>query len=342
MSSNISIAMATYNGAPYLLEQLESLKAQSLLPLELVITDDCSSDATAAIVAAYAERAPFPVRFFQNENRLGYAENFFRALSLCRGEFVAFCDQDDVWLPEKLERVSAALSVSGCDVVVHVAAVVDAALVPNGLRTPPTRRRAVVGPGGFDPWLIVPGMAMTAKRELFDVVAAGHRPNTRIGEAVVSMKHDEWLYFIGTAFGSILLLPDVLVKYRQHGKNVAGPSAAISGLATLGFARTAGQALYDSLARRAASYADFLLALPIARGIHAARRDESVAFYARVAHRLAVRSALYRGDADFRGRFANLAQLISDGAYRRDTPGSLSYRSLAKDSLRVAGILAAR
>jgi len=331
--------MATYNGGPYLMEQLSSLSSQSLLPLELVITDDGSSDETVKIIGEFAENAPFPVRFYQNEKRLGYAENFFRALSLCWGEFVAFCDQDDVWYPDKLARVTAAFSDTGCDVVVHAAAVVDIALAPNGLRTPPIRRRAVVGPGGFDPWLIVPGMAMTAKRELFGVVAAGHRPNTRMGEAIVSMKHDEWLYFIGTAFGSVLMLPTVLVKYRQHGKNTAGPSAAISGLATLGLARTAGRALYDQLSRRAGSYAAFLRALRIEGDARSARRDETVAFYECLAERLALRSSLYRSDVSWRWRFAKLANLVAGGAYRRAKPGSLSYRSLAKDSLRAVGVL---
>ncbi len=100
----LSVAMATYNGARYIKTQLDSLAAQTRLPDELVITDDCSADDTEKIVLDYAATAPFPIRFERNETNLGYAQNFSRAMSLCSGDLIFLCDQDDQWLPEKLAR----------------------------------------------------------------------------------------------------------------------------------------------------------------------------------------------------------------------------------------------
>src|SRR5437588_7313199 len=104
----ISIAMCTYNGARFLREQLDSFAAQSRLPDEVVICDDGSTDGTADIVRTFASGAPFPVHFHVNEPRLGITRNFERAAGLCTGSIIFFSDQDDVWLPDKLDRFAEA------------------------------------------------------------------------------------------------------------------------------------------------------------------------------------------------------------------------------------------
>lgn len=88
----ISIAMATYNGAEYLEAQLESLVQQTRLPDELVVFDDQSSDATMGILERFKLAAPFRVHLSRNAERLGYAANFARALSACKGDLVFLCD----------------------------------------------------------------------------------------------------------------------------------------------------------------------------------------------------------------------------------------------------------
>jgi glycosyltransferase involved in cell wall biosynthesis len=103
----ISIAMATYNGARFLEQQLESLARQTRLPDELVVTDDASSDGTAEIVERFAATAPFPVRLERNPSNLGFNGNFGHALSRVRGDRVFICDQDDIWYPEKIETALA-------------------------------------------------------------------------------------------------------------------------------------------------------------------------------------------------------------------------------------------
>ena len=105
MSSNgftISIAMCTYNGARFLMEQLESFTSQERLPDELVICDDGSSDDSITLIQSFAARAPFPVHLFQNDENLGSTRNFEKAMSLCKGDLIALSDQDDRWDTTKL------------------------------------------------------------------------------------------------------------------------------------------------------------------------------------------------------------------------------------------------
>ena len=101
----ISIAMATYNGARFLRQQLDSFARQTLLPSELVVCDDGSTDSTMTIVDAFSRSAPFPIVIVNNTVRLGYTANFLQAAQMCQGELIAFSDQDDEWLPQKLASI---------------------------------------------------------------------------------------------------------------------------------------------------------------------------------------------------------------------------------------------
>jgi glycosyltransferase involved in cell wall biosynthesis len=112
--------MATYNGARFLREQLDSIATQTLLPYELVICDDGSTDATLEIAGQFAKEVSFPVRIYQNESNLGFADNFLKAASLCEGDWIAFSDQDDIWLPHKLATVSRRFN-DGVLLVLHPA-----------------------------------------------------------------------------------------------------------------------------------------------------------------------------------------------------------------------------
>ncbi|MEJ5330083.1 MAG: glycosyltransferase [Desulfobaccales bacterium] len=100
--------MTTYNGERFLQEQLDSFLWQTRLPDELVVCDDGSTDRTLEILEAFAQKAPFPVRIYRNPQRLGFSKNFEKAALMCSGELIAFSDQDDVWLLEKLQLVEEA------------------------------------------------------------------------------------------------------------------------------------------------------------------------------------------------------------------------------------------
>ena len=102
--ARVSVALCTYNGERHLLEQLESIRQQTRLPDELIVCDDHSTDGSMEIVREFATRAPFAVRVVVNDTNLGSTRNFEQAIQLATGDIILLCDQDDVWLPEKVLR----------------------------------------------------------------------------------------------------------------------------------------------------------------------------------------------------------------------------------------------
>ncbi|TDG37147.1 glycosyltransferase family 2 protein [Pedobacter changchengzhani] len=98
----ISIALCTYNGASFLEEQIMSILNQTHKNIELVIVDDCSTDNTFQISENLAFLYP-QIKSFRNTHNLGFNKNFEKAIELTTGEYVAISDQDDIWLPSKLE-----------------------------------------------------------------------------------------------------------------------------------------------------------------------------------------------------------------------------------------------
>lgn len=217
----ISIAMCTYNGAAYVAEQLESLARQTRLPDELVVCDDNSSDETLEIVEDFARRAAFPIRVYRNPRNLRVIKNFERAISLCQGDIIALCDQDDVWLPEKLahfEREFAASSEVGlvfCDLEA-----VDEDLRPLGFRAwqsgwvefEENERRLFDEGKALNVLLtrnVITGAAMAFRANLRPLLL----PLPNIGNEVL---HDYWIGLMTASVARIKPINDTLVKYRIH------------------------------------------------------------------------------------------------------------------------------
>lgn len=93
--------MATYNGEQYLKEQLDSIYAQTYNNIEVIVCDDCSSDSTIKILEEYRQK--YGLMYYQNKVNLGYVKNFEQAIKLCKGDYIALSDQDDIWFKDKLE-----------------------------------------------------------------------------------------------------------------------------------------------------------------------------------------------------------------------------------------------
>jgi glycosyltransferase involved in cell wall biosynthesis len=214
----ISVAMATYNGERFIREQLESIARQTISPLEIVITDDGSTDATIQIVEDFSRTVSFPVRVFRNEARLGYSDNFLKAGSLCAGDVIAFCDQDDIWLETKLERCSGCFSDPAVLLVVHSAQTFtqDRARGPD---YPRFSRTMVIEQGKCDPFANHPGFAMVIKKDLLRLADHRQRP-------LRLRSHDHWFWFLAASAGRIATVADCLTLYRQHSTNVFGAPQA--------------------------------------------------------------------------------------------------------------------
>jgi len=103
----VSVAVAAFNGERFIGEQLDSILAQDWPSIEVVVSDDASTDGTVGVVEEYARRAP--VRLLPNGTRAGVSANFARAIAACRGEYIALADQDDIWKPGRLTRLVDAI-----------------------------------------------------------------------------------------------------------------------------------------------------------------------------------------------------------------------------------------
>ena len=99
----VAVVMCTYNGEKFLREQLDSILRQTYPISEIIVQDDCSTDSTVAILRSYAARDG-RVRVIVNEHNLGFNRNFRSAVMKATADFVAISDQDDVWMPDKIER----------------------------------------------------------------------------------------------------------------------------------------------------------------------------------------------------------------------------------------------
>jgi glycosyltransferase involved in cell wall biosynthesis len=206
----VSVVLGTYNGEAYLHEQLRSILAQTWPALEIIAVDDCSSDRTVDILREYAGRDP-RIKVVVNERNLGFIRNFEKGCRLAGGTYIALCDQDDYWFPEKITKMVNAIG--NYPMVYCDSDLCDEALQPLGRRI-----SDLVHYQSFDDcrqlcvFSRMYGHATLITRELFG----------RASPFLEEVPHDGWLAYHATLYGGVLYLPEVLVKYRQHGGNVFG------------------------------------------------------------------------------------------------------------------------
>ena len=222
MSTTLSVVLCTYNGARYLPALLDSLALQQRLPDELLVFDDGSTDETQQLVAKFAEQVPFEVRWYRQEERLGPAANFIAGAQRARGEWIAFCDQDDVWFPDKLCR-SLAVSQERKDTS---AVFCNARLVDcDGGSLGCTLWQRV----GFTPREQVTMAAGACWQVLVRhpvVSGAGLVIHSRVRDYLAPIPddwlHDAWAAFISAGSGPVAAIAEPLFDYRQHDANVIG------------------------------------------------------------------------------------------------------------------------
>jgi glycosyltransferase involved in cell wall biosynthesis len=218
----ISVALCTYNGGRYLEAQLESILAQTQQPAELVVCDDGSTDHTLAILEEFGRRVDFSVRVERNPTTLGSTKNFEKAIGLCTGELIATCDQDDVWLPEKLALNQAAFDVEPArGLVFSDAEVVDEALRPLG-----HSMWDAIQFGKLDRWRVRSGKSFEVLLRRWLVTGATMMFRADFRPFVLPIPenwiHDGWIAFIIGALAPVGFVERRLVKYRQHATQQIG------------------------------------------------------------------------------------------------------------------------
>lgn len=224
-SSLIQVLLATYNGENYLAEQLDSLLAQQGVGFTVLVRDDGSTDSTLDIVQRYMHEFPGQFMLCEKEGRLGAAGSFDWLLSRSDAPYIAFCDQDDVWSPNKLrillERMHTLEADFGKDAPILVHS--DLTVVDRDLHRIHSSFWKYSGLDARRHRLVqllisntVTGCALLANRAL--VKRATPIPQ----EATM---HDHWFALVAAATGHIAPVYNPLVAYRQHGRNTLGARA---------------------------------------------------------------------------------------------------------------------
>ena len=206
----ISIVLATYNGAKFLRTQLDSVLQQDYPNLEIIVTDDNSSDDTLAIIESYQSKHPF-IQIIKSTTNQGYIKNFEQGCMLAKGEYVALCDQDDQWHPQKISKLYQAI---GDAALVYANSVLcNEKMEPIGVTIADrVNCKNFSSPLEQAIFCRIYGHAMLIRNEFLQ----GIFPFPTI------IPHDWWIAYTATVNGGIRYIPEQLAWYRQHSNNVFG------------------------------------------------------------------------------------------------------------------------
>lgn len=203
----VSIALCTYNGQDYLAAQLDSILAQDYANLEIVISDDCSTDNTVAIIREYASSNP-AINFKVNGHNLGFNKNFLSTISSCKGAYIAIADQDDIWNSNKITMMVR--NVGNNLLIYHDSAFIDENGVPNG-KSISSLHHFVKGESTVQLLYnnCISGHACLIAKELFKYVH----------EIPEGIYYDWWFGYIAACENRLNFVKEKLVQHRRHNKS---------------------------------------------------------------------------------------------------------------------------
>lgn len=223
----VEILLATYNGVRFLDSQLSSIFSQTYSNWHILIRDDGSNDGTVQLLDHFAARYPKCIKIIQNHERgLGARGNFARLLEYASAPYVMFCDQDDIWMPNKIEvliqkmlQLEASMG-SSTPILVHS----DLEVVDKDLNTIAKSfwQYQYLSPTSGQGWntlLVqntVTGCATLVNRALY---------RKALPIPTEAIMHDWWLALVAAVFGHLEALPQPTVRYRQHLTNDTGAKA---------------------------------------------------------------------------------------------------------------------
>lgn len=213
----VQILMSTYNGEKFLKEQLESLLRQTYQNLEILVRDDGSKDGTCEILREY-EKKYSNVHVYLEDN-VGVTKSFFELLKKSDADYIAFSDQDDVWLEEKVEKAVEKLKTLEepalyCSNKILVDSELNIIAENNHKKLIPGFENAVVE-------CICTGCTSMMNRSLAENIKE-HIPK----RAII---HDWWCYLVASYLGKVIFDDNSYIWYRQHGGNVIGASPTLFG-----------------------------------------------------------------------------------------------------------------
>lgn len=208
ISPLVSILLCTYNGEKFLKDQLGSLLKQTYSPVEIIIVDDCSTDGTYGLLEGY-QRQHTQIRLYQNEKNLGYAKNFAYGIGLCKGVYIALCDQDDIWDEDKIKLLVA--HINSHTLIYHDSRFMDEeGEIFNKQLSDVVNFYKGDKPEAFVFFNCISSHAVMFKKEIVRYLV----PFPKAGF------HDAWIGYVACNLGTITFLNKNLVLYRQHKSSV--------------------------------------------------------------------------------------------------------------------------
>lgn len=206
----ISVAMCTYNGEKYIKEQLDSILQQTYKNIEVIITDDCSTDNTIDIIQKY-QKNDDRVKLYINKTNLGFLKNFEYAISLCAGDYIALADQDDIWKKEKLELFSK--NIKDNSLIYSDAILIDKDSNEIGSEFIRPNNNLCKGACNKVFFLnnVVSGNALMFKKELIEYILPIPKDITF---------HDSWIAFVASTYGTIDYTDEAMTYYRRYSEQV--------------------------------------------------------------------------------------------------------------------------
>ncbi|MDF2608643.1 MAG: glycosyl transferase family 2 [Lachnospiraceae bacterium] len=234
----VNIIMTSYNGEKYIKEQIESIRASYYKNWRLWIFDDGSKDTTKQIVEDIISKDPNRIHFQVNDKNKGVTRNFLDGILYLKQEiynysndsqdYYMFCDQDDKWMPDKIDRtlnqMKKAEKTYGADSVLAV--FTDALVVDKELK--PLEQSFYKNSNLNTKKVDLPHILMENKM-IGCTIMFNHALFLKISKIPENARyHDWWIALIASAFGYISFLPEPTLLYRQHGNNIVGNKNFIS------------------------------------------------------------------------------------------------------------------
>jgi len=220
MRTTFGVAIATYNGRQYIESQLESICRQTAPPQLISISDDCSTDGTFEYLVEFRRRSRIPVVLSANAKRLGVIDNFLVAFRQCQTDYIAYCDQDDVWHEDKLATCRDILDRRRFALLLHKSETVDEHLRPLGSSSPFNVPSGTYTFPHFPDRLWGFGHQMIFSKVVFEAL-------TRIMKSVtpqmsaVGLSFDRALLVAAGSVGDIYFLNKALMQFRRHAGSVS-------------------------------------------------------------------------------------------------------------------------
>jgi glycosyltransferase involved in cell wall biosynthesis len=219
--ASVQILLSTYNGECWLPALWESLKQQSWDNWQLLIRDDGSADDTTYLIDHWVAESPERVVVLKDREHVGTKESYNRLLEAAQGEYFCFCDQDDIWLPEKIHSMMVEVRAQEYKHGKHTPILVHSDLIVtdeqlNTLHSSFWRFRRFRMKQNKKQYLVQ--NIVTGCASLFNQAAA----ELAFPIPDHAMEHDRWLALVTKWFGVVSALPMALVKYRQHAYNQIG------------------------------------------------------------------------------------------------------------------------